>query len=163
MQFYWILHFLNFYPPLCYVTWHSAKNFSKANCVCVKMEQLFASLDRLNIVLLNLLQVRNNKKVGSFLRWLENFHQIAEVFPTFLKKYIDCIRDYFRGERNSLAWEYYEGYFPFSQRLLANLILKSHKFHIFVIKHSVLGILHGNLSTHTRQLTPKITAFDKSK
>ena len=81
----------------------------------------------------NLLEVRNNKKVGSFLRWLENFHQIAEVFPTFLKKYIDCIRDYFRGERNSLAWEYYEGYFPFSHRLLANLILKSHKFHIFVI------------------------------
>ena len=111
----------------------------------------------------NLLEVRNNKKVGSFLRWLENFHQIAEVFPTFLKKYIDCIRDYFRGERNSLAWEYYEGYFPFSHRLSANLILKSHKFHIFVIKHSVLGILHGNLSTHMRQLTPKITAFDKSK
>ena len=72
-------------------------------------------------------------------------------------------RAYFRGERNSLAWEYYEGYFPFSHRLSANLILKSHKFHIFVIKCSVLGILHGNLSTHTRQLTPKITAFDKSK
>ena len=44
-----------------------------------------------------------------------------------------------------------------------NLILKSHKFHIFVIKRSVLGILHGNLSTQARQLTPKITAFDKSK
>ena len=73
------------------------------------------------------------------------------------------IRAYFRGERNSLAWEYYEGYFPFSHRLSANLILKSHKFHIFVIKRSVLGILHGNLSTHARQLTPKITAFDKSK
>ena len=72
-------------------------------------------------------------------------------------------RAYFRGERNSLAWEYYEGYFPFSHRLSANLILKSHKFHIFVIKRSVLGILHGNLSTHARQLTPKITAFDKSK
>ena len=24
-------------------------------------------------------------------------------------------RAYFRGERNSLAWEYYEGYFPFSK------------------------------------------------
>ena len=72
-------------------------------------------------------------------------------------------RDYFRGERNSLAWEYYEGYFPFSHRLSADLILKSHKFHIFDIKRSVLGILHGNLSTHARQLTPKITAFDKSK
>ena len=76
---------------------------------------------------------------------------------------ISAVRAYFRGERNSLAWEYYEGFFPFSQRLSANLILKSHKFHIFVIKHSVLGILHGNLSTNARQLTPKITAFDKSK
>ena len=75
----------------------------------------------------------------------------------------ESIRAYFRGERNSLAWEYYEGYFPFSHRLSANLILKSHKFHIFVIKRSVLGILHGNLSTNARQLTPKITAFDKSK
>ena len=72
-------------------------------------------------------------------------------------------RAYFRGERNSLALEYYEGYFPFSHRLSANLILKSHKFHIFVIKRSVLGILHGNLSTNARQLTPKITAFDKNK
>ena len=36
-----------------------------------------------------------------------------------------------------------------SQRLLANLILKSHKFLVlFVIKRSVLEILHGNLSTH---------------
>ena len=70
-------------------------------------------------------------------------------------------RAYFRGERNSLAWEYYEGYFPFSHRLSANLILKSHKFHIFLIKRSVLGILHGNLSTNARQLTPKITAFDR--
>ena len=76
---------------------------------------------------------------------------------------LNCTRAYFRGERNSLAWEYYEGYFPFSHRLSANLILKSLKFHIFVIKRSVLGILHGNLSTHARQLTPKITAFDKSK
>lgn len=106
MQFYWILHFLNFYPPLCYVTWHSAKNFSKANCVCVRMEQLFASLDRLNIVLLNLLQVRNNKKVGSFLRWwLEIFPGIAGVFPRKIlqlqKKKCDNKLDWYNNIVNS--------------------------------------------------------------
>ena len=48
-----------------------------------------------------------------------------------------------------------------SQRLLANLILKSHKFLVlFVIKRSVLEILHRNLSTHPRVCLPLIAVWD---